>query len=427
NWGCIPTKALLRSAEVFQEVSQAGAYGVQVSAPLVDFAAVIARSREVAQANSAGISFLMKKNKVTVLSGKASLLPPGEDSEPRIQLAGAEGEQTITTKFLILATGASPRSLPQWPVDGKRFLHYRQAMSLEQLPKRLLVVGSGAIGLELAWFFNALGSQVTLLETLPRILPAEDAEVSRFLAFSLGKQGIRCLPGAALQSLNVEGDEVHAQIADSKGQPVSVSVDQVLFAVGMAPNTADLGLDDVGVKLDAKGFIEVDAQQRASCPGIWAIGDCVGRQMLAHKASAEAEVAVESLLGHNPSGVDYGQIPTCIYAHPQVASVGLNEARAKELEIPVRLGRFPFQASGKARASGHTEGFVKMLFHAETGHLLGAQILGGDAAEMIAALGVALRQGLTAEQIHTTVFAHPTLSEGIPEAALASLKKAVHL
>jgi dihydrolipoamide dehydrogenase len=427
NWGCIPTKALLRSAEVFQEASHAEAFGVRVAKPEVDFPAIIARSREVAKTNSAGVAFLMKKNKITVLEGNARLLPHAPGSIPQIELRAPDDScGTLATKYVILATGASPRHLPQYPIDGTHFLNYRQAMALESQPKSLLVIGSGAIGLELAWFFNALGTQVTLVEALPQILPSEDAEVSRFLTLSLGKQGIKCLAGATLQGIQKQEDGVLAHIFDSKGFLHEIQTEKVLFAVGMAPNTAELGLESAGVILDEKGFIQVDASMHSRAPGIYAIGDCTGKQMLAHKASAEAEAALSGILG-NSHPVDYAQIPGCIYCHPQVASIGLTDARAKEQGFATVTGRYPFQASGKARAAGHTEGFIKLVFDQANGKMLGAQILGGDATEMIATMGIALKKEMTWEDLGHMVFAHPTLSEAFAEAALSSHKKAVHL
>jgi len=427
NWGCIPTKALLRSAEVCREARQAASYGIKTESVTVDFPAIITRSREVAKSNEAGVAFLMKKHKIQVVNGRATIGPCNEHGV-KLNVISADGSsQDLTATSLIIATGASPRQLAPYPADGVHYLTYRQAMALQELPESLLVVGSGAIGLELAWFFQTLGSSVTVVETLPQILPAEDAEVSRFLALSLTKQGIRCLPGATLQQLQIVHDKVHASILDAKGNKVELSTSKVLFAVGMIPNTSQLGLEAEGIACDEKGFIVVDHLQRTTLPNIYAIGDCTGKQMLAHKASAEAEVAISAILGHSHPDLDYTQIPSALYCHPQVASIGINEKRAQAANIEYNIGRYPFQASGKARAIGHSEGFIKLLFHKESGQLLGAQILGGDATEMIATLGVAIHQKMTWEQISEIVFAHPTLSEAFSEAALASQKKAVHI
>ena len=427
NWGCIPTKTLLRSAEIRQDMLHAVEYGIHAHEPGVDFPAVVARSREVAKANSAGVAFLMKKNKVNVLKGRAQLLAHDPAGEPRVSVSLEDGTRVVTSKSVILATGASPRSLPQYPIDGERILTYRHAMALQQLPKSILVIGSGAIGLELAWFFNALGTTVTIVESQAQLLPAEDAEVSRFLTASLTKQGIRCLAGATLLGMADCADGVFAQIADAKGLPQEVTAEKVLFAVGMTPNVSGLGLEDAGVSLDPKGFIDVDTGMRTTAAGIWAIGDCTGKQMLAHKASAEAEVAIANITGNWKHGVDYQQMPACLYCRPQVASIGLSEAKAKELGKAYSIGRYPFQANGKARATGHVEGFIKLLFDQGTGALLGAQILGGEATEMIAAIAIALKQGLTWEQFGEIPFAHPTLSEAFSDAALSSVKKAIHL
>jgi len=427
NWGCIPTKALLRSAEVFLEVKNAAGYGILTTAPLVDFLAIVSRSREVAKTNSAGVAFLLKKNKVSVLVGEAKLLAHDTQQNPCVEFINTAKEcKVLCARSVILATGASPRYLPQYPINGLHFLNYRQAMALDHQPKRMLVIGSGAIGLEFSWFFNALGTQVTLLESQAQILPSEDAEVSRFLSLSLTKQGIRCLANSSLHSLQVIANEVHALVKDAKGQELEICVDQVLFAVGMTANTVNIGLENANVALDVQGFIVTDASMKTSAPNIYAIGDCTGHQMLAHKASAEAEVAIDVILGQS-AAMEYTQIPACLYCHPQVASIGLCETQAKAQNIAFQVGRFPFQASGKARASGHTEGFVKLIFSPDSGIILGAQILGGDACELIATLGVALRQKLTWKDLGTMLFAHPTLSEAIAEAALASHKKAVHL
>jgi len=426
NWGCIPTKALLRSAEVYQEVLHAQDFGITVQSPDADLCAIVARSREVAKANSAGIAFLMKKNKVTVIEGRAKLLS-NESGTVSLEIVSSDGSRRETSALnVILATGARPRPLHIAPADGKQILNYRHAMSLDIQPSSLLVVGSGAIGLELAWFFNALGTKVTLIEAAPQIMPSEDAEISRFLTLSLSKQGIQCLAGATLHSLSSTETSVSAQVTDSKGVQQLLTADKALIAVGMVPNTEELGLVEVGIVQDDRGFIPVNDQMRTPAENIYAIGDCCGKQMLAHKASAEAEIAIEAILGHNNS-VDYTQIPVCLYCKPQVASIGLNEARAKEQGVAYTIGRYPFQASGKARATGHTEGFIKLLFAQDSHKIIGAQILGSDATEMIATMGIALKQGMTSEQIGEVIYAHPTLSEAFADASLSSLKRAVHL
>jgi dihydrolipoamide dehydrogenase len=424
NWGCIPTKALLKSAEVYQEIQHASEYGLQVQGASFDFNAIIERSRGVADTNSKGIQFLMKKNKITVLMGEGSLISKG-----LIKLKKDDGsEEMIQSQFILLATGARARSLPQYPIDGKNFVTYRQALDLRDRPNKMLVIGSGAIGTEFSYFFNALGTEVHQVEMMPQMVPVEDTEIATILEKSFNQQGIKTYTSASIEKCElIQDGQIAVEIKDKKGEVHALTVDRVLVAVGMVPNVEGLGLEGAGIKLSDRGFIQVDPFQQTNIPGIYAIGDCTGKQMLAHKASFEGEIAVEHLLGHAKKGLDYGQIPGCTYCEPQIASVGLTERACKEKGIEIKIGRFPFSASGKARASGHTEGMVKLIFGAKYGELLGAHIIGGQATEMLAELGLALKLECTWEEIAATVHAHPTLSEGVMEAALDSQGMSPHL
>jgi dihydrolipoamide dehydrogenase len=424
NWGCIPTKALLKSAEVAHYLKHAAEFGLNAKDVSVDYPKIMSRSRDVAKQNSNGVQFLMKKNKIDVIPGTAKLLAKG-----LIEIADAQGaRRNIQTANIILATGASPRMFPQYPIDGTKFITYRHALELKDQPKKLLIIGAGAIGVEFAYYFNTLGTEVHLVEMLPQLLPVEDEEISKALLSSFKKQGINCYVGTKVNEAKpAKAGAIEAKLADAAGKETVLTVDRVLVAVGMVPNTKDLGLEQVGVKLDERGYIKVDAFQETSVKGVFAIGDCAGRQLLAHKASAEGEVAVARILGHAKHGLDYGQIPGCTYCQPQVASVGLTERACKEKGIAVKIGRFPFSASGKARAIGHTEGMVKLIFGAKYGELLGAHIIGSEATEMLAELGLAMKLESTYEEIMHTVHAHPTLSEAVMEAAMDSQGISVHI
>ena len=424
NWGCIPTKALLKSAEVAHYLKHAGDYGLNAKEVSVDYPKVMARSREVAKQNSNGVQFLMKKNKIDILPGAAKLLAKG-----LIEVTdGQGGRKHVQAGSIILATGASPRMFSQYPIDGTNFITYRHALDLKDQPRKLLVIGAGAIGVEFAYYFNTLGTEVHLVEMLPQLLPVEDEEISKSLLSSFKKQGINCYVAAKVGDVKaVKPGVIEAKLVDAAGKEIALTVDRVLVAVGMVPNTKELGLEQVGVKLDERGFIKVDAFQETSVKGVFAIGDCAGKQLLAHKASAEGEVAVAKILGHAKHGLDYGQIPGCTYCQPQVASVGLTEKACKEKGIAVKIGRFPFSASGKARAIGHTEGMVKLIFGAKYGELLGAHIIGAEATEMLAELGLAMKLESTYAEIMQSVHAHPTLSEAVMEAAMDSPGLSVHI
>lgn len=424
NWGCIPTKALLKSAEVAHYLKHAGEYGLSVKDVTVDYPKIISRSRDVAKQNSNGVTFLMKKNKIEVVLGTAKLIAKG-----LIEVTDAQGgRRNINAKNIILATGASPRSFPQYPIDGTNLITYRHALELKDQPRKMLIIGAGAIGVEFAYYFNTLGTEVHLVEMLPQILPIEDEEISKTLLASFKKQGINCYVATKVGELKVSGPGVIvAKLLDSANKETVLTIDRVLVAVGMVPNTKDLGLEQVGVKLDERGFIKVDGFQETSVKGIFAIGDVAGNQLLAHKASAEGEVAVARILGTAKHGIEYGQIPGATYCQPQVASIGLTEKACKDKNIEVKIGRFPFSASGKARAIGKTEGMVKLIFGAKFGELLGAHIIGNEATEMLAELGLAMKLESTYEEIMHTVHAHPTLSEAVMEAAMDSQGAAVHI
>jgi len=422
NWGCIPTKALLKSAEVFDNIKHAAAYGIETGDAKADLPKVVDRSRDVAKQNSNGIKFLMKKHKVEVITGQAKLLAKGLVD---VTLADG-GKRSLQAGAIIIATGASPRQFPQYPIDGESFLTYRHALALKDQPKKLLVIGAGAIGIEFAYFYNTIGTEVHVVEMAPQILPVEDEEIAKGLLASFKKQGINCHVSSTVE-VKKGKDGVEAKIIAADKSETALTVDKVLVAVGMVPNSHDLGLETAGVKTDERGFIAVNGHQETSLPGVYAIGDVAGKQLLAHKASAEAEVAVAHILSGKGHGLDYGQIPGCTYCQPQVASVGLTEKACKDKGIEIKIGRFPFSASGKARAIGHTEGLVKLIFGAKHGELLGAHILGAEATEMLAELGLAMKLESTWEEIAHTVHAHPTLSEAVMEAAMDSQGISPHL
>jgi dihydrolipoamide dehydrogenase len=424
NWGCIPTKALLKSAQIAGYLKHAADFGITAENVTVQYPKIIDRSRDVAKQNSNGVQFLMRKNKIDVVVGNAKLVAKGlvEVTDP----AGVS--RNLNAKAIILATGASARSFPQYPIDGTNFVTYRHALALKDQPKKMLIIGAGAIGVEFAYFFNSLGTEVHLVEMLPQILPVEDEEISKALLASFKKQGIHCYVGTQVKEVKLlKPGVIEAKLVDPEKKEIALTVDRTLVAVGMSPNTKDLGLEQVGVKLDERGFIKVDEFQETSVKGIFAIGDVSGKQLLAHKASAEGEVAVARILGTAKHGIEYGQVPGATYCQPQVASVGLTEKACKEKNIAVKIGRFPFSASGKARAIGHTEGMVKLIFGAKHGELLGAHILGSEATEMLAELGLAMKLESTYEEIMHTIHAHPTLSEAVMEAAADSQGIAVHI
>ena len=428
NWGCIPTKALLRTAEVFHYMQHAGSYGLSNDNPSFDMGKVVARSRAVAKQLNQGVAHLMKKNKITVVMGEGKLT-----SKNKLSVTGADGKAIdLQAKHIIVATGARARDLPFAKADGKRIWTYRHAMTPGEMPTELLVIGSGAIGIEFASFYADLGAKVTVVEMLDRVVPVEDAEVSAQLAKSLQKQGLNILTSAGVESLKADSKGVAATIKTSDGKTSERRFSHCIVAVGIAPNTEDIGLEALGVKT-TKGHIDTDPMCRTNVPGIWAIGDVTAPPWLAHKASHEGVTAAEAIareLGNSevhPHPTDPKNIPGCTYCRPQVASVGLTEAKAKEAGYEVKVGKFPAIGNGKAIALGEVEGFVKTVFDAKTGELLGAHMIGAEVTELIQGYTV----GKTAELVETdfiqTVFPHPTLSEMMHESVLAAFGRVIHI
>jgi dihydrolipoamide dehydrogenase len=428
NWGCIPTKALLRSAEIFHYMQHAKDYGLSAQNVGYDAKAVVARSRAVSKRLNDGVGFLMRKNKVQVIWGEAAIEAPGKVAvKPKGEPPkGALGPGTYQAKHIIIATGARPRVLPGIEPDKKLVWTYFEAMVPERVPKSLLVIGSGAIGVEFASFFRTLGSEVTIVEVLPQILPVEDAEIAAFARKAFEKQGIKIMTGAKVTGLDKKGDGVTAQIEDAKGQKSSLAVERVISAVGVTGNIENLGLEKLGVKTD-RGTIAIDDLGRTNVPGIYAIGDVAGPPMLAHKAEHEGVICVEAIKGLNPHPIDKLLIPGCTYCQPQIASVGLTEAAAKERKIDVRVGRFPFVGNGKAIALGEDQGLVKVIFDKKTGALLGAHMVGAEVTELIQGYVIAMNLETTEEELMHTVFPHPTLSEMMKEAVLDAYGRVLNI
>jgi dihydrolipoamide dehydrogenase len=435
NWGCIPTKALLRSAEVLELIHRAKEFGIVVDGVRADFPAIIKRSRDIADKISKGVAFLFRKNKIDHLVGTARLLPRAGQWRPHTIAidpvasssapGGAAAPTTITAKHVIVATGARARSLPGIALDGERIIEYRKAMTLPQQPKSLVVLGAGAIGVEFASFYRALGVEVTIVEYLPRLVPNEDAEVSAELQKAFERRGMKIMTGHKVTSATNAGDHVELIVEAAAGGPASpLRADVLLVAVGVAANTEGLGLEPHGIALD-RGFVKVDPQLRAA-DGIYAIGDVIGRG-LAHVASAEGVFVAESIAGQHAIPVPYDTIPACTYCHPEIASVGLTEAKAKEQTIPVKVGRFPFRPLGKTMAAGEYPGFVKVLWHAETGALVGAHMIGPAVTDLIAELALAKTTEVNLESLVHTIHAHPTFAEAIKEASEDALGRAIHL
>lgn len=422
NWGCIPTKSLLKSAQVLEYARHAADYGVKVEAAEPDFAAVVARSRAVADKMSKGIQYLFKKNNITVIPGTGKLT-----ADKKVEVTNGEGEKTLLeATHVILATGARSRQLPNIPQDGRRVIGYRQALTLDHQPASMIVVGSGAIGSELAYFYNAMGTKVLLVEFMPNVLPVEDEEVSKQVARSFKKAGIEVMVKSSVESVDTDGDLLKVNIKNKKGEIETHEAEIVLSAVGITPNIENIGLEELGVATE-RGRVKVDGHYRTNVPGIYAIGDIVGGPALAHVASAEAICCVEAIAGLNPAPVDYSNIPGCTYITPEVASVGLTEAKAREAGYEVKIGKFPFTASGKASAAGANEGFVKLVFNASDDTLLGAHMVGMNVTEMIAEMVLARAAKVKAHDIIKAVHPHPTMSEAVMEAASAAYGEAVHL
>ena len=429
NWGCIPTKALLRSAEIFHYLQHPKDYGLSAEKVSYDPAAVVKRSRVVSKRLNDGVGFLMRKNKVTVIWGEASIVAPGKVTVKAAATEapkGALGAGTYQAKHIIIATGARPRVLSGLEPDKKLIWTYFEAMVPERMPKSLLVVGSGAIGIEFASFYRTFGAEVTVVEILPQILPAEDAEISAFARKQFEKQGIKILTGAKVSKLDKAADSVTATIDDGKGNTQTLTVERVISAVGVTGNIENLGLEKLGVKTD-RGAITVDAFNRTNVPGIYAIGDVSGPPLLAHKAEHEGVICVEAIQGLKPHPMDKRLIPGCTYCSPQIASVGLTEQAAKENKLDIRVGRFPFVGNGKAIALGEDQGLVKVIFDKKTGALLGAHMVGAEVTELIQGYVVAMNLETTEEELIHTVFPHPTLSEMMKEAVLDAYGRALNI
>ena len=416
NRGCIPTKALLKSAQVFEYLKHAGDYGLSVENADKDFDAVVKRSRGVADGMSKGVQFLMKKNKITVINGYGKI-----KSGKKIDVDGSE----YSANHIIIATGARSRELPSLPQDGKKVIGYREAMTLTKQPKKMIVVGSGAIGVEFAYFYNSMGTEVTIVEYLPKIVPVEDADVSKQLERSFKKSGIKIMTSAEVTSVDTSGKGVKATIKTKKGDEI-LEADIVLSAVGIKTNIENIGLEDVGIVTDRDKILVNDYYQ-TNIPGYYAIGDVTPGQALAHVASAEGILCVEKIAGQHVEALDYGNIPGCTYCSPEIASVGLTEAQAKEQGFDIKVGNFPFSASGKASAGGHKEGFVKVIFDAKYGEWLGCHMIGAGVTDMIAEAVLGRKLETTGHEVLKAVHPHPTMSEAVMEAVAAAYGEVIHL
>ena len=421
NWGCIPTKALLKSAQVFEYLNHSKEYGISADNIKADFGAVIKRSRDVADGMSKGIQFLMKKNKIDVIMGTATV-----KVGKKVEVKAADGKvSTVEGKHIIIATGARSRVLPNLPQDGKKIIGYREAMTLPKLPKTMVVVGSGAIGVEFAYFYATMGTKVTIVEFMPNIVPVEDEEVSKQLEKSLKKIAIEIMTEASVESVDTKGDISKVNVKTKTGNVV-LEAEVVLSAVGIEANITGLGLESVGIATE-KGKIVVDKYYATNVPGYYAIGDCVPGQALAHVASAEGITCVEKIAGVHTEPIDYNNIPGCTYCQPEVASVGMTEKQAKEKGYILKVGKFPFSASGKASASGAKDGFIKLIFDAKYGELLGAHMIGANVTEMIAEIVAIRKLETTGHELIKTIHPHPTMSEAIMEAAAAAYGEVIHL
>ena len=424
NWGCIPTKALIKSAQVFEYIKHAEDYGIKVGKPKVEFDKVIGRSRGVADGMSKGISFLMRKNKIEVIEGTGKLV-----RGKKVEVTADSGKKTTyDAEHIIVATGARARALPNLPIDGEKIIEYRKAMTLPKQPKRMVVVGAGAIGVEFAYVYHSMGTEVTIVEFMPEgLVPREDADVSKELTKIYKKKGIKVLANTSVESVDTKGKTLKVLTKNRKsGKEEIIECDVVLSAAGIAPNTENIGLEDLGIKTD-RGLIETDEMYRTNVPGIYAIGDVTKGQALAHVATAEGITCVEAIAGHHPDPIDYNNIPGCTYCIPEIASVGYTEAAAKEAGYELKVGKFPFSASGKASAAGAKEGFVKVIFDAKYGEFLGAHLIGTNVTEMIAEVVVARKLETTGMEIVKSIHPHPTMSEAIMEAAAAAYGEVIHL
>lgn len=421
NWGCIPTKALLKSAQVFDYLSHAQDYGVSVKDPKVDFTGMVKRSRGVADGMSKGIQFLFKKNKIDQLLGFGKLA-----ANKTVVVTDDKGKsENYTADNIVIATGGRSRELPNLPIDGKKIIGYREAMSLPKQPKKMVIVGSGAIGVEFAYFYNSIGTEVTVIEYLPNIVPVEDEDISKQLARSFKKSGMKIMTDSEVTAVDTKGKTCQVTVKTKKGEE-QIDCDVVLSAVGVSSNLEGLGLEDVGVMTD-KGKVLVDDYYKTNIPGIYAIGDIVHGPALAHVASSEAIICAEKICGESPEPLDYGNIPGCTYCSPEIASVGMTEKAAKEAGYEIKVGKFPFSASGKAQAGGNPEGFVKVIFDAKYGEWLGCHLIGANVTEMIAEAVVARKLETTGHEIMKAIHPHPTMSEAIKDAVEDAYGEAVHL
>ena len=421
NWGCIPTKALLKSANVFEYIQNAADYGIEVTDSKADFGGIIKRSRNVADGMSKGVQFLMKKNKIEVIMGTGKLLAGN-----KLQVKTADGEtKELSAKSIMIATGARSKELPNLKQDGKKIIGYREALALDKMPKKMVIVGSGAIGVEFAYFYNAIGVDVTVVEYLPNVVPVEDEDVSKQLAKSFKKSGIKIMTESEVTNVDTSGKGCKVSVKTKKGEE-TLECDIVLSAVGVTANIENIGLEDVGIATD-KGKIMVNDFYETNIPGYYAIGDCVPGQALAHVASAEGIICVEKIAGENPEPMDYNNIPGCTYCSPEIASVGYTEKAAKEAGYDIKVGKFPFSASGKASAAGAKDGFVKVIYDSKYGELLGAHMIGANVTEMIAEIVAARKLETTGHEILKTVHPHPTMSEAVMEATAAAYGEVIHL
>jgi dihydrolipoamide dehydrogenase len=418
NWGCIPTKALLKSANVYEYAKHANTYGINVENPSANFGSVITRSRGVADKMSKGVQFLMKKNKIEVIMGNGKLIAAN-----KLEVTAADGsKQILEAKNIVIATGGRARELPSMPIDGKKIIGYREAMVLPQQPKSMIVCGSGAIGSEFAYFYNSIGTKVTIVEFMPRMVPVEDEDISKELERQFRKQGMTIMTSAEVTRVDTSGAGVKATVKTAEGEVV-LEADILLSAVGVVSNIENIGLEGLGIKTE-KGKIVVDANGQTNVAGIYAIGDCTPGQALAHVAAKEGINAAEHLCGHHPAPMDYNNIPGCTYCSPEIASVGYTEKAAKDAGYEVKVGKFPFMASGKASAAGATEGFVKVIYDAKYGEFLGCHMIGMNVTEMIAEAVVARKLETTAHEILNAVHPHPTMSEGMKEATAVAYGEA---
>ncbi len=424
NWGCIPTKALLKSAQVFDYIHHAKDYGITVNEPVAEFGQMISRSRGVAEGMSKGVNFLMKKNKITVIEGYGRLA-----RGKKVVVTDKDGKKAeYSAEHIIIATGGRAKELPNIKIDGKKIIGYREAMTLPVQPKKMVVVGAGAIGVEFAYFYNTIGTEITVVEFMEQgLLPREDADISKELTKVYKKAGMKILANSSVEKIEMTDEGCNVVVKNRKDESVqTIACDIVLSAAGVTPNTEDIGLEVLGVETE-RGMIKVDAYYKTNVPGIYAIGDVIPTQALAHVASAEGITCVEKIAGHHPEPIDYSNIPGCTYCWPEVSSVGMTEAQAKEAGYELKIGKFPFSASGKASASGAKDGFVKMIFDAKYGEFLGGHMIGANVTEMIAELVLAKKLESTGHEILKAIHPHPTMSEAVMEATAAAYDEVIHL